>query len=153
LADPQARGWAARRALEILRNRGIGGLAQVLRRSEASPAGDYDDWIERNEDLGTAALDALRERVGRLAHRPLISVLMPVYNPPPQLLLEAIDSVRAQVYDNWQLCIADDASTDPAIRLLLEQAAAEDPRIRVVFRPVNGHISRASNSALELVTG
>ncbi len=153
LTDAQARGWAARRTLEILRSRGVRGLAEALRKSEAPQANSYEDWIARNEDLGPEALAALRERVDRLARRPLISVLMPVYNTPPNLLREAIDSVRAQVYGNWQLCIADDASTDPAIRPFLEAAAAADPRIRVVFRPANGHISHASNSALELVTG
>lgn len=82
---------------------------------------------------------------------PLISVVMPVYNPPEAYLVEAIESVRRQSYSNWQLCIADDASPNPAIRAVLQQYADCDPRIRVVFRKENGNISRASNSALELV--
>ncbi len=59
----------------------------------------------------------------------------------------------AQTYPNWELCIADDASTDPASRETLARYAARDARIRVVWRTVNGHISAASNSALEIVTG
>ena len=80
-----------------------------------------------------------------------IAVLMPVFNPKPEWLQAAIASVQAQLYPHWQLCIADDCSTDPRIRPLLEQAMAADPRIRVVFRERNGHICASSNSALELV--
>jgi len=68
-------------------------------------------------------------------------------------ILYRVESVRRQIYPNWELCIADDASTDSAIRPLLERYAAEDPRINVVFRDQNGHISAASNSALELASG
>jgi glycosyltransferase involved in cell wall biosynthesis len=78
---------------------------------------------------------------------------MPVYNPKPEWLVEAIESVRKQIYQYWELCIADDASTDKRIRPILEHYAVEDPRIKVVFRDKNGHISAASNSALVLTTG
>ena len=69
------------------------------------------------------------------------------------ILREAIESVRAQIYENWELCIADDCSTRPRVRSVLNEYAQRDPRIKVVFRDKNGHISQASNSALELVTG
>ncbi|WP_244917666.1 glycosyltransferase family 2 protein [Pseudacidovorax intermedius] len=78
---------------------------------------------------------------------------MPCYNPDPQFLRAAIASVQAQLYGRWQLCIADDASPAPEVRQVLEACQAEDPRIQVVFRPKNGHISAASNSALDLVQG
>lgn len=81
-----------------------------------------------------------------------IAVVMPVFNPNPMWLQEAIDSVREQIYPHWQLCIADDCSTDPRIRLLLESAMSADSRIHVVFRGRNGHICASSNSALELVS-
>ncbi|TSJ77530.1 glycosyltransferase family 2 protein [Rariglobus hedericola] len=78
---------------------------------------------------------------------------MPVYNTPARWLTRAIDSVRAQTYPYWELCIADDASTQPHVAKLLADYAAQDPRIKIVRRLSNGHISAASNSALELVTG
>jgi GT2 family glycosyltransferase len=78
---------------------------------------------------------------------------MPVYNPDLAHLSSAIDSVRAQIYDNWELCIADDASTDASVARTLKQYAAADPRIKVTFRERNGHIAACSNSALELATG
>jgi len=61
--------------------------------------------------------------------------------------------VKAQLYDAWELCIADDGSKSPETRAMLERYAAQDPRIKVVFREINGHISAASNSALEVATG
>lgn len=78
---------------------------------------------------------------------------MPVYNPERAFLEAAIQSVKAQVYDAWELCLADDASSDPAVRPLLEEIAASDPRIRLAFRLTNGHISACTNSAIELASG
>jgi O-antigen biosynthesis protein len=85
--------------------------------------------------------------------KPHISVLMPVYNTPEKWLRAALDSVVNQAYPYWELCIADDASDLPHVRQILEEYRARDKRIKVVYRECNGHISAASNSALELVTG
>jgi GT2 family glycosyltransferase len=82
-----------------------------------------------------------------------ISIVMPVYNPREDWLCEAIASVRAQVWPHWELCIADDASTHSYVSRVLDAAAAEDPRVRIVRRNANGHISAASRSALALATG
>ncbi|WP_197077602.1 glycosyltransferase [Hyphomicrobium sp. 99] len=78
---------------------------------------------------------------------------MPVYNTPEKYLREAIESVKRQLYENWQLCIADDCSTVPHVRALLESYAAGDPRIKVVFRTESGHIASATNSAFALADG
>ncbi|MCR5813057.1 MAG: glycosyltransferase [Desulfovibrio sp.] len=82
---------------------------------------------------------------------PPISVLMPVYNPDPDYFREAIESLCAQTYGNWRLCMADDASSAEGTRDLLDAFLALDNRISCTFRTQNGHISRATNSALELV--
>ena len=87
------------------------------------------------------------------AEGPRISVLMPVCNPRPEHLRAALDSVLAQTWQDWELCVADDASTREDTRPLLEDYARRDPRLRLIFRPENGHISAACNSALELATG
>jgi len=84
---------------------------------------------------------------------PLLSVVMPVYNTPEGFLRAAVASVQRQVYPHWELCIADDASTEPHVRCVLENLAATDGRIRVEYRPHNGHIAEASNSALRLARG
>ena len=85
--------------------------------------------------------------------RPLISVLMPSYNPDPEFLRKALSSVLEQNYPHWELCISDDASTNPLTTQILEEYAAKDVRIKICIRSVNGHISEASNSALEMATG
>lgn len=64
-----------------------------------------------------------------------------------------VASVRAQIYPDWELCLADDCSPDPQARVLLDEAAAADPRIKVVFREENGHIAAATNSAIDVATG
>ena len=88
-----------------------------------------------------------------LATRPLFSVVMPTYNTPAGLLRAAVDSVRNQLYENWELCVADDASPSPHVRNILKEYAHRDSRIRVVFREANGNISAATNSALALARG
>ncbi|MCC7502352.1 MAG: glycosyltransferase [Flavobacteriales bacterium] len=102
----------------------------------------------RDSDLREYKEDALA-----FTFRPLISIVMPVFDPPVAFLEAAIRSVVDQAYDHWELCIADDRSTDPDVRKCLERWTKEDPRIKVSFRKENGHICRASNSAMELVTG
>ena len=94
---------------------------------------------------------AIIRHISEFKHRSKIAVVMPVYNTEPEYLRQAIESVQNQIYENWELCIANDASTDPEIRKILDTFAARDQRIKVVHREVNGHISEASNSAIELV--
>ncbi|MGF6765501.1 glycosyltransferase involved in cell wall biosynthesis [Paraburkholderia sp. GAS33] len=146
------------KALSVYRKEGLSGLRGRLRlRGSVSAAtarrNNYDEWIRRYDSIEDEQRAAILQRVESTPDRPLISVVMPTYNPKPEWLREAIQSVRNQLYPNWELCIADDVSTDPAIRPLLEQAAREDSRIKLVFREQNGHISATSNSALELATG
>lgn len=117
----------------------------------ASPG--YTKWLDAFDTLTGEDRQAIGQHIEELATRPVISVILPVYNTPEPLLRRAIDSVRAQLYPYWQLCIADDASPEPHVRPLLEEYQAFDKRIRVVFRERNGHISAASNSALELASG
>lgn len=114
---------------------------------------DYTEWIRRYDALTPELRAAMRDRINDWARKPLISVLMPVYNPRPEWLIEAIESMRRQIYPYWELCIADDASTDKRIRPILENYAGKDERIKVVFRKKNGNISSASNSALSLTSG
>ena len=116
---------------------------------------DYTAWVAAFDTISEERVEQLRRRIAALAEnrRPLISVLMPVYNTPKCWLDRAIASVVAQVYPNWELCIADDASPSPEVRQVLEKWKEKDARIRVKYREVNGHISVASNSALELAQG
>lgn len=113
----------------------------------------YAHWIARYDTLGTQELARMTATVAGWPRRPLISIVMPVYNTAEEWLCRCLDSVRAQAYPDWELCIADDASDKPHVRAVLEEYVARDSRIKVVYRESNGHISAASNSALELATG
>lgn len=113
----------------------------------------YQDWIARFDTPSPPTRAALRRELRALPRHPRFSIILPVYNPDLGLLEAAIDSIRNQIYECWELCIADDASTDPEVRPFLEKVAAADPRIKLTFRERNGHISACSNSALALATG
>lgn len=113
----------------------------------------YAEWLVCNE----APLDACRKdmliEIARMNPAPVFSVVMPVHNTRAEWLREAIDSVRNQIYPHWQLCIADDASTAPHVREMLEHYRQLDTRIQVVYREESGHISAASNSAIDIAAG
>ena len=127
-------------------------LTSVASRPKLS-TNDYQDWVAKFDTLTPAARTALRRDLRFLPRHPLISIILPVYNPNLRFLAAAVDSVRQQIYERWELCIADDASTDATVRPFLESLAASDSRINITFRARNGHISACSNSALELATG
>lgn len=102
---------------------------------------------------GRARRRAVREELGALPSRPLISVVMPTYDTDPRYLREAIESVRYQHYPEWELCIADDGSPGDRLRPVLERYRAADRRIKVTMLGQNKGISAATNAALELARG
>jgi GT2 family glycosyltransferase len=115
--------------------------------------GDYAEWVRRYDTVTGDDMDRMRQEASGWVHPPVISVVMPTYNPQREWLIAAIESVRGQAYPHWQLCIADDASPQQEVREVLRRYAATDPRIVIDLRTTNGHISAASNSALALATG
>jgi len=84
---------------------------------------------------------------------PTISIVVPVFRPELWYLQQCVESVRRQVYSNWELCLCDDASGDVEVSRFLKKASAGDPRIKVALHDSNGGISRASNTALGMATG
>lgn len=150
----------SRRALIDLRRAHGDSLSRALRaawppterRSTEPPAKIYRAWIQRNEpapeDAGLVrAFVAGHEGLGR------ISVLMPVHDPDPAHLEEAIRSVQAQIYPAWQLCIADDGSHSAAVRKVLAEAARQDERIRLTSSSEARGVSAATNAAMAVADG
>ncbi len=151
--------WKARNAWFELKHRmglhPVGAQAPVdLIVSEFEPVQSrvsmFERWLAAN-DLRPSDAALLRETVQILPHTPGIAIVMPVYNTPERYLRAALDSVLDQIYPHWELCIADDASTQPHVRAVLEEYQA-DPRVKVAFRAHNGHICEASNTALALAS-
>jgi glycosyltransferase involved in cell wall biosynthesis len=128
---------------------------QIKRTNEAPPPppDSYAAWVAAYDTLTPESADRIRQKLRQLRRRPLISVLMPTYNTPEKWLVRAIESVRRQLYDNWELCISDDASKSAHVRKVLARYQKKDSRIKVIYRETNGHISAASNSALALAHG
>jgi GT2 family glycosyltransferase len=84
---------------------------------------------------------------------PRFSVVTPVYDTPAGVLWAMLESVHTQTFGDWELCLVDDASSEPHVRAMLERAERCDPRVRVRFREENGGIVAASNDALEMARG
>jgi len=102
---------------------------------------------------GSAASASAASAAAAVAAGPTISIVLPVRDPPLPWLRRCLDSVLAQTWPHWQLCVADDASRSGAVRRLLREYAARDARIALCLRDNHGHICEASNSAIELAQG
>lgn len=98
-------------------------------------------------------LTKLRTERKELEYNPLISIIVPTYNTNHQFLRDCLDSVVAQVYENWELCIVDDASPDAGVRKIIKEYAEQDERIKYKFLTENKHIANATNAAVESATG
>jgi GT2 family glycosyltransferase len=113
-------------------------------------ASDYDRWIAEFETRNPRLIE-LKMRTFMV--NPLISIVMPVYQTPGRILMQAINSVMAQSYPKWELCIADDGSDSAEVREILERYAQQDPRIKIRFLKIKSGIALCSNAALELASG
>ncbi|MCI6265426.1 MAG: glycosyltransferase [Erysipelotrichaceae bacterium] len=105
---------------------------------------DYRKWLEEQEE------DIIYQD---LKYKPLISLIIPVYNVEKNLLEECLDSILNQSYSNFEICIADDYSTNEETLKTLKEYEEKDKRIHVIYRKENGHISEASNSAISIARG
>ena len=141
----------ARRVWQEKGWRGISRRAKIFARQRRAQ-NNYQKWRERNK-ISDEDRSVFRQTIENFPHKPLISIILPVYNTEEKWLRKCLESVGGQIYDNWELCIADDFSDTPCVRRILQEYAAKDKRIKCVFRTSNGHISAASNSALEIAAG
>jgi len=115
--------------------------------------GRRDLWDDYRKSWNRDVRPKIVERLAHMDVRPLVTVLVPTYNPREDDLIRMMESVRGQIYTDWELCIADDASTEPHVRRILEKYAKEDGRIHVGFATENGGVSKATNRALARATG
>ncbi|WED42829.1 glycosyltransferase [Legionella cardiaca] len=113
----------------------------------------YQRWIKHHDTLTAIDQKIIKIKVELLKHHPLISVLMPLHNPPKEWLILAIESVLKQLYPYWELCIAEDASTHEEIKEILRAYEKKDSRIKVIYHQETGCSNTVSNRALQRVTG
>lgn len=153
------------KTVQTARNEGVGAVMKQLRDlrrqnnltlpqpTPTSPTDidPYQAWIVENEPTAVDLLEQ-QQHAQSFPTKPLISIITPVYNPPPDVLCDTIESVLAQTYGRWEFCIAD-ASTNPVIKQLLQQYSQRDSRIRVIYLAENQGISGNSNEALKMAQG
>ncbi|MDT2599274.1 glycosyltransferase [Enterococcus hulanensis] len=138
-----------RHLLGSIKRNGFSGAVKNYQRSKQQSA-NYEEWMTKVEEPTRAQLiEASKD----LTFQPKISLVVPVYNVDEKWLRACVKSLTDQVYSNWELCLADDASPKAHIKPLLEELAAADERVKIVLREKNGHISEATNSAIEITTG
>ncbi|HYG83467.1 MAG TPA: glycosyltransferase family 2 protein [Verrucomicrobiae bacterium] len=113
---------------------------------------NYDKWLENNLPDGVEVAK-IKRAADALPYRPLISVIVPTYNTNHQFLSDCFESVLAQAYDNWELCVVDDASPDEGVRDIIKEYAQLDSRIKYKLLEKNQHIAGATNEAIAMASG
>jgi glycosyltransferase involved in cell wall biosynthesis/2-polyprenyl-3-methyl-5-hydroxy-6-metoxy-1,4-benzoquinol methylase len=150
-----------KKSIYTLRHEGFRVFLQKSRRtlqenSQAITLGliksDYDKWVKLNT-VTPEMEQEIRKRISQFQLQPLISILVPVYNVDQIWLEKTIESVQQQLYENWELCLVDDASPALHIADVLTRYAREDDRVKILLNKENGGIAETSNAALALATG
>ena len=104
----------------------------------------YLKWLEdSHEDIEYQELE----------YQPLISFIVPTYNVSKELLGECLDSLLNQSYSNFEICIADDCSTNQETIDTLREYQEKYSQVRITYRKENGMISKASNTAIKMARG
>lgn len=113
---------------------------------------NYEIWLQKNYPK-QRDLTNQKNISKKFKYHPKISIITPTYNTPNKLLEKCLESVIKQSYENWELCITDDASTDINVKKIILKYAKKDKRIKYYFREKNGHICKASNNCLKIAVG
>ena len=137
----------------ILNRDGLKGIKRVFIAFDVSILNSYKEWIRRYDKPTGESLAYIKKRMVSFSSKPLITILMPIYNSTPEWLMAAIDSVLIQVYPHWEMCIAFDPSADQDISRILREYAAVDSRIKLIVHSGSGHDSTAYNCTLEFCSG
>ncbi|ADO58770.1 MULTISPECIES: glycosyltransferase family 2 protein [Paenibacillus] len=144
------------KATYVIRKHGIRGFWSTIKNNAdltlTNVLENYQLWVAKNRISPQQKIN-IRHEIEMFTYKPLISVIMPVYNVEEIWLRKCIDSVIEQLYPYWELCISDDASSKEHIKRVLTEYQERDSRIKVSFREKNGHISESSNSAIEISDG
>lgn len=110
----------------------------------------YKKWLRRHYP-SQAILDMQRQH--EFDYQPKISIVIPLYKTPQKYLDELVQSVKAQTYANWELCLSDGSGENSPMTEILKAYEAEDERIKVAHNEKQLHISDNTNAALAISTG
>jgi hypothetical protein len=138
--------WSGKRRAREEQSRRRGGASAKKHRR-------YEDWITRHDRLSAADRTLIRNHIAAFTHTPRLSVLLPLYEDAPDYVREALDSVTAQLYDEWELCVVADASVSPTTLGGVEEIACSDPRIKLFLLETAATAAARVNEALAVGTG
>ena len=132
-------------------------LWRKLHRQKRTPANsvapsEYQQWFQHHR-ASTQELQRMSVESRSFVSQPLVSILTPVFDTPVSWLSEAVNSVLAQVYENWELLLIDDGSTATDLLRVLPGVATRDRRIRLVRLESHQGISTALNRGDDLANG
>ncbi len=113
----------------------------------------YKKWLTRKSRATSSTVSRMRRHLNRKTAEFCVSIIMPVYKTRHDWLRTAVDSVRAQWCDRWQLICIDDGSNDREITSYLENCQAEDPRIKLKSLSSNQGIAAATNFGISEASG
>ena len=146
------RGQGGLHQLRIIAITSEGARGEFVREVLIDDRDAYEIWIRRNALTDAGMQDMLRESE-KFAQRPLISVVTPVYRTDPADLKRCVESVFAQIYPRWELCLVDDGSNDALLTKALEEFAAKDSRVKKIALEKNGGIAAATNAGIDMARG
>ncbi|XXG30350.1 MAG: glycosyltransferase [Ferrovum myxofaciens] len=152
-SDPKRFLPSLKRLLTSLYGGGITSLKQTIINILVGNVDNAEVWESYVSSQSKIIVRHVEEKLRKRESFPLISVIMPTYNTPREILMETLDSVVGQLYPHWELCVADDGSTKSHVREILEKYAALDSRIHLNFHSFNTGTSAASNRALAMAQG
>lgn len=111
---------------------------------------NYEQWLKKHlPDAQTLK----KQRKRKFVNEPKISLVIPLYKTPEKYLRELVDSIKAQTYSNWELCLSDGSGKNSPILNLLKELENSDARIKVVYNDEQLQISENTNRAIEIATG
>lgn len=125
----------------------------LLNQQKIEKVDTYRKWRETYFPMQVENINEIKKEIQQMQFQPLVSIVIPVYNPDLKYLQKTLDSIQAQIYENWEICLADDASSYPKVKVFLKELNDRNNKVKVVFRESNGHISLATNSAIEVASG
>jgi GT2 family glycosyltransferase len=142
----------ARSAVEYLKENGLKAFLLKSRHKIQGMDSDYDykEWYDLTKTT-QEELDSQKSKV--FDYNPKMSIVIPTFQTPERYLADMLDSILAQTYTNWEVCVADGSPLGEGVERVLKRYAMKDERIRYVILGENKGISGNTNAAIEMATG